>query len=121
MTWLWIAAAGAAGALCRYGIVLVVGPRPFPGATLLINVVGSFLLGLVLTLGAMGRLNPQTATVVAVGFLGAFTTYSTFSWEVFDLGRTDRLAAAGAYLALSVAAGVVAAGVGYRIGGLLQR
>ena len=121
MVWVLIAAAGAAGALCRYGIVLAIGARPFPVATLLINVAGSFLLGLVLTYGALGRLSPQATTAIAVGFLGAFTTYSTFSWELFDLGRTDRLAAAGGYLALSVIAGVVAAGLGYRLGELLQR
>lgn len=121
MTWLLVAAAGAAGALCRYAIVLAVGPRPFPAATLLINVVGSFLLGLVLTYGLLGRLSPQATTAIAVGFLGAFTTYSTFSWELFHLGRTDRLAMAGAYLALSIVVGVLAAGAGYRLGTVLQR
>lgn len=121
MTWLLIAAAGAAGAMCRYGVMLAVGTRSFPAATLLINVAGSFLLGLVLTYGILGRLSPQATTAIAVGFLGAFTTYSTFSWELFDLGRTDRLAMAGVYLALSIIAGVLAAGLGYRIGGILQR
>ena len=121
MVWVLVAAAGAVGALCRYGVVVAVGARPFPVATLLINVAGSFLLGLVLTYGALGRLGPQATTAVAVGFLGAFTTYSTFSWELFDLGRTDRLAAAGGYLAVSVVAGVLAAGMGYRWGEILQR
>lgn len=121
MTWVLVAAAGAAGAICRYAIVLAVGARPFPAATLVINVAGSFLLGLVLTMGVMGRLSAQATTAIAVGFLGAFTTYSTFSWELFDLGRTDRLPAAVVYLALSAAAGVAAAGIGYRLGLNLQR
>lgn len=121
MTWLLVAAAGAAGALCRYGVVLAVGARAFPVATLAINVAGSFLLGVVLTMGALGRLSPQATTAIAVGFLGAFTTYSTFSSELFELGRADRLPVAGVYLALSVAGGVVAAGLGYRLGVLLQR
>ena len=121
MTWLLVGVAGAAGALCRYGIVLAVGTRSVPVATLAINVTGSFLLGVVLTLGALGRLTPQATTAIGVGFLGAFTTYSTFSWELFDLGRTDRLPAAAAYLALSVVAGVLAAGIGYRLGLALQR
>ena len=115
MTWLLVGAAGALGALSRYGISLAIGVRPFPISTLLINVTGSFLLGLVLTLGA-ARLPPQVTTAIAVGFLGAYTTYSTFSWELFALGRTDRLAAAAAYLALSVIAGVLAAALGYRLG-----
>lgn len=121
MTWLLIAAAGAAGAICRYAVVLALGTRSFPAATLLINVVGSFLLGLFLTYGVLGRLSPQAITAIAVGFLGAFTTYSTFSWELFDLGRSDRLVVAGLYLAASVVLGVLAAGLGYRIGALLQR
>ena len=121
MTWLLVAVAGAAGAVCRYAIVLAVGPRAFPGATLAINVAGSFLLGLVLTVGATERLTPQAVTAIAVGFLGAFTTYSTFSWELFDLGRADRLPVAAAYLAVSVVAGVLAAGSGYRLGMMLQR
>lgn len=121
MTWLLIGLAGAAGALCRHAITLAVGPRPFPIATLAINVVGSFLLGVVLTAGALGRLTPQATTALAVGFLGAFTTYSTFSWELFTLGRTDRLLAGAAYLALSVVLGVLAAAAGYRLGSALQR
>jgi fluoride exporter len=121
VTWLLVAVAGAAGALCRYSIVVAVGVRPFPAATLVINVLGSFLLGLVLPLGIFGRLSPPATAAIAVGFLGAFTTYSTFSWELFDLGRTDRLPVAAAYLAVSVVAGVVAAGLGYRFGEMLSR
>ena len=116
MTWLLVALAGAAGAACRYAVILAVGPRPFPVATLFVNVVGSFLLGLVLAAGAGDRLSPQAVTTIAVGFLGAFTTFSTFSWELFNLGRADRVAVAALYLAISVAAGVLAAGFGYRVG-----
>lgn len=114
MTWLLVAVAGAAGALCRYALSLALPTRPFPLSTLLINVSGSFLLGVVLTFGASGRLSPQTTTALAVGFLGAYTTYSTFSWELFALGRADRLVLAAGYLAASVILGVLAAGVGYR-------
>ena len=116
MTWLLVGIAGAAGALTRYGISLALGPRPFPLATLLINVSGSFLLGVVLTVGALGRFTPQVTTAIAVGFLGAYTTYSTFSWELFTLGRTDRVATGVAYLALSVILGLLAAALGYRLG-----
>lgn len=121
MTWLLVAVAGAAGALTRYGIAIAVGPRPFPIATLGINVTGSFLLGLVLTLGAAGRLSPQTTTALAIGFLGAYTTYSTFSWELFSLGRSDKLLTATAYLAASVALGVFAAILGYRTGATVRQ
>jgi CrcB protein len=120
MTWLLVGAAGAVGAVARYGIGLAVGPREFPFATLGINVAGSFLLGLVLTAGALGRLSDRATTALAVGFLGAFTTYSTFSWETFTLGRTDRLPSAVLYVALSVGLGLLAAVAGYRLGQLLN-
>jgi CrcB protein len=116
MTWFLVAVAGAAGAAARYGVGLAVGVRTFPFATFGINVAGSFLLGLLLTVGAAGRLSAQNTTALAVGFLGAFTTYSTFSWETFTLGRTDRLGLATLYVAVSLAAGVLAAAAGYRLG-----
>ncbi len=120
MTWLFVVAAGAAGTAARYGLGLAVGARAFPYATLGINVVGSFLIGLVLTLGVAGRLSPQTTTALAVGFLGAFTTYSTFAWETFTLGKTDQIALAALYLGLSVSLGLLAAAAGYHVGRLLQ-
>jgi CrcB protein len=108
-----VAVAGAAGALSRYGIGVVVGVRSFPWSTLGINVAGSFLLGLVLVLGDE-RGWPETTTVpLAVGFLGAFTTFSTFSYETFTLARTDRAGTAAVYVTLSVVGGLIAAAAGY--------
>lgn len=120
MTWFLVVAAGAAGTAARYGIGLAVGPRTFPYATLVINFAGSFLIGFVLVIGAEGRLSTQTTTALAVGFLGAFTTYSTFAWEAFTLGRTDRLALAALYVGLSVTLGMVAAAGGYHLGKALR-
>lgn len=108
-----IAIAGAAGALSRYGIGHAVGGRSFPWATLGINLTGSFALGLVLHVAQL-RDWPQDVTLpLAVGFLGAFTTFSTFSVEAFDLLRTDRAGEAAVYVALSLVGGVAAAAVGY--------
>jgi CrcB protein len=108
-----IAVAGATGALSRYGLAMAVGVRSFPWTTWGINLVGSFLLGLVLRLGDL-RDWPDTTTIpLAVGFLGAFTTFSTFSYEVHALLRTDRAAAAVAYAVMSVVGGLAAAAVGY--------
>ena len=120
MTWAYVVVAGAAGTAARYGIGLVVGARGFPFGTLVINVFGSFLIGLVLALGAHGRLSPQTTTALAVGFLGAFTTYSTFAWEALTLGRADRLALAAVYVGVTVTLGLLAAAAGYQIGRLLR-
>lgn len=115
MTFLLVGLAGAAGALVRYGVGLAFGPRTFPWATLTINVVGCFLIGVVLTLGAARHLPTPVTTALAVGFVGSFTTFSTFSWELFDLGRTDQLLRAAVYLAASVALGLAATAAGYRL------
>jgi CrcB protein len=111
-----VAVAGAAGALTRYAIATWVGPRSFPWATLGINVTGSFALGLVLTVAAARGWSPEAVAAVAVGFLGAYTTFSTFSWEAFSLAHTDRVLAAGLYVGTSVVLGLLAARLGYAAG-----
>lgn len=110
---LYIALAGAAGALSRYGIGNAVGGRSFPWATLGINLAGSFALGLVLHVAQLRAWPTDVTLPLAVGFLGAFTTFSTFSVETFDLLRTDRAAEAALYVGLSIAGGIAAAAVGY--------
>jgi fluoride exporter len=110
-----VAGAGAAGALARYWIGMAVGVRSFPWATLGINVAGSFALGLVLTAATERSWSDNVTVPVAIGFLGAFTTFSTFSYETQVLFRTDRPAAALGYVALSVVCGVVAGFAGYAI------
>jgi CrcB protein len=110
-----IAVLGAAGALSRYGVGQAVGARSFPWSTLGINVVGALLLGLLL--GAAPDRPPSDLLVGAtVGFLGAFTTFSTFGYETQTLVRTDRVGAAAAYVLLSVVVGVGAAAVGHSAG-----
>lgn len=109
----FVALAGAAGALSRYGIGLAVGVRSFPWATLGINSIGSFLLGVVLTLGVERSWSANVTVPLAVGFLGAFTTFSTFSWETYTLLRTERAVLAAAYVSASFALGVAGAALGY--------
>ena len=108
-----VAVAGAAGALTRYGIATVIGVRAFPWATLAINVSGSFVLGMLLTAGIQRGWPENTVIPLSVGFLGAYTTYSTFSYETFTLGRADRFVSAALYVAVSVTGGLLAACAGY--------
>lgn len=110
---LLVALAGAAGALARYGIGTTLGVRSFPWATLGINVAGSFVLGVVL---GSQRWSPTATTAIAIGFLGAFTTFSTFAFEGTALLRDDRPVAAATYVALSVGLGLAAAGLGWAAG-----
>lgn len=116
-----VAFAGAAGALTRYGIGSAFGERSFPWTTLTINVTGSFLLGLVLTMANERGWSPDLTTPVAVGFLGAYTTFSTFAWEGLDLGRADRVATAAAYIVGSVALGLLAAAAGWGTGSAISK
>lgn len=108
-----VAIAGAAGALVRYGVGSAVGLRSFPWATLGINLSGSLLLGFVLAM-SIGRGWSDTAVVpFTVGFLGAYTTFSAFSYETFTLIRNDRATTALVYVFASVVGGVLVAAVGY--------
>lgn len=110
-----VAAAGAAGAVLRYRIGVAVGVRSFPWATLGINVVGCFVLAYVLTGPGATRWSSTTTTAVAAGFLGAFTTFSTFGYETITLVREDRAGTAALYVGLSVVLGLLAATAGYAV------
>lgn len=90
---LLICLAGAAGTLARYwlsGAVYDFVGRDFPWGTSLVNVLGCFLFGLVIVLSEeRGILSPQFRIIVLVGFMGAFTTFSTFIFESAELARTS--------------------------------
>ncbi|MEM0952579.1 MAG: fluoride efflux transporter CrcB [Pseudomonadota bacterium] len=103
---LFIALGGAGGALARYGLYwLVHGAEPvrFPWATLAVNVVGSFLIGIAyVTIVERGLIHPDWRGVLMVGFLGAFTTFSTFSLESLALFEAGNHALALAYIGISL-------------------
>ncbi|MEU8240716.1 CrcB family protein [Actinoplanes missouriensis] len=105
MTFLLVALGAAIGAPLRYLTDRALGS---PWGTLTVNVVGSFLLGVVLGL----PLSPQLVALAGTGFCGALTTYSTFSWETLSLARRGERAAAVGYVAVSVLAGLAAAWLG---------
>jgi CrcB protein len=112
-----VAVAGALGALTRYGIGSAVGARDFPWATLGINLAGSFALGFVLRFADLRDWSDVTTIAIAVGFLGAFTTFSTFSVETQTMLRDGRAAAAALYVGASIVGGVALAAFGYTVAG----
>lgn len=115
-----IAAGGAAGALLRYwvstGIYTLIG-RGFPYGTLVVNVLGSLLMGLlyVLLLERMTT-GPELRAGLLIGLLGAFTTFSTFSIETLNLIEQADYVKAGLNVLLNVVACVGAAWLGLVIG-----
>lgn len=80
--------------------------------TIVVNVTGSFLLGL------LSELTPLTLTILGVGGLGAYTTFSSFARDAVALAEQDRLRLAGIYVAVSCVLGIAAAAVGVAIAGL---
>jgi CrcB protein len=107
---------GAAGALSRYAIGVALAGRLYPYGTLAINVLGSFLLGLVIGGPGATRWSETTTIAVSIGFLGAFTTFSTFTNETMDLLRDGRATSALVYVFLSLVLGLAAAAIGWTVG-----
>ncbi|MGH2758018.1 MAG: fluoride efflux transporter CrcB [Actinomycetota bacterium] len=120
MTIAGIVVAGAAGALARYGMTVLIGRSAagsFPWATLFVNVSGSLVLGFLAAVFS-DRLVPDAAlrTALTVGFLGAYTTFSTFSLETFRLLQDGAASTALGYMLASVFAGLLAVYVGWVVG-----
>ncbi len=117
---LGVAAAGAAGAVCRYVVDGAVQERwggPFPMGTLVVNLSGSFLLGLLTGLAERAPGLDGLRAVLGAGFAGGFTTFSTLMYETAALLRDG----ARRYAAASVAANVLGAGLAVALGLLLGR
>lgn len=117
-TWLLVAVAGAAGTLLRYalgGWVSSAAGTAFPWGTFAINVLGSCAIGVVAGLVEKGAfLSPPMRLAIMVGFLGGFTTFSTFALEAFRLAAGGQWPVSLAYLLLTNVLGFAAVWAGYR-------
>jgi fluoride exporter len=113
VTAVWVGLAGLGGVLARYALSTPFHGDALPWITVAINVAGSFLLGLLVTAHAFSE---ETRAALGVGFLGGFTTFSTFSVQaVLDL-EAGEPARAVVYVAASVGLGLAAAAGGYALG-----
>jgi CrcB protein len=114
VTTLLVGIGGAAGVLARYGITrATLHTGALLWSTAAINVVGSFLLGLIVAGGWFSR---DLSEAIGIGFLGGFTTFSTFTVQIVLEGDGGRPGTAAAYLAVSVLGGLMAALAGYELG-----
>jgi CrcB protein len=112
---LWVSLAAAAGAAARYSLDATIQrrhPSVLPWGTFVINVTGSFALGLVTGLATHHGLGSRWEAILGVGLLGGYTTWSTFMWESFALAEQRRLGAAVLNVAASLALGLGAAAAG---------
>jgi CrcB protein len=119
VTALWLAVAGAAGTLLRAGLttlaVRLLGPE-FPWGTLLVNVAGSFACG-ALWAARLRGLSTETETILLVGLLGGFTTYSSFAFQSVEMLSGGRPAAAIGYLVATNLLALAACWAGLRLAG----
>jgi CrcB protein len=113
-----VASGGAIGALLRYGVVQLavqLNPQPFPLGTMLVNIAGSFVIGLLMARYQL--LDSESSRLFFVtGVLGGFTTFSAFSWDALQLVQRGQLAAAGVYVGGSVLLSLLAVAAGFAAG-----
>jgi len=112
----WLALAGALGTLSRFGVATAAQRwlgSAFPWGTLLVNLAGCFLFGLVFTLSReRGLLDRPTAELVLVGFMGAFTTFSSYVNDLVGLTAEARLGSAAFSFGLQNVGGITCFVVG---------
>jgi len=115
-----IALGGSAGAIARYWVGSYIGNRMgarFPYGTLAINVSGSFVIGLVMTLlSERTHLSRNWVYLVPIGFIGAYTTFSTFELETFRLIQDGQAISALSNIVLSVVIGFLMVWAGVMAG-----
>jgi len=119
MVYLWVAVGGALGSVARFWlgntVALAVGSE-FPWGTLLINVLGSFVIsffGMLTGTSQRFAVSYETRVFVTVGLCGGFTTFSAFSLQSVDLIRTGQAGRAGIYVAASVILCIAACALGF--------
>jgi CrcB protein len=117
--WLWVAVAGGVGSVCRWGLSLFVGFRTggtFPWGTFVVNALGCFVIGIVAATIHRGWLvSPTVRIALLIGFLGGFTTFSSFGLETFSLASRGEWVSAGSYVLLSNVVCLAAVWAGHRL------
>ena len=129
MQYLYVFLGGGLGAVCRYLATTAIGARfgmMFPFGTLFVNTLGSFLMALImgflLTMAkAHNLLSEPLRLLLAVGFLGGFTTFSSFSMETLTLIRSGSVVLAFSNIAANVLLGLISAIAGLYIATAVQQ
>lgn len=120
MTTVAVVSAGALGAVARFSVERIMTVRldhGFPWGTALVNISGSLALGVVVGLATEHGLEPSVESVVATGFLGGYTTFSTYAVETVRLVENRLVLRAGVYALGSAAFSIAAAALGLAVAG----
>lgn len=121
-TFLFIAAGGAIGAILRYlvsGFVIKITGAEYFWGTVAVNLIGCFLIGLAWGVFSNLEINPNIKMFVFTGFLGAFTTFSTFAIDNFHLYRNGELPLLAVNVAVSNITGIFLVFAGYYVSKIL--
>lgn len=116
---MWLAAAGACGTLSRFALCEIASKSRYahlPVGTFSVNILGSFLFGFIYVF-AVRKLNlsPDTRFIILTGFMGAFTTFSTFAFDTASLVKDSQYLLAFGNVALHILLGLAALGAGVLI------
>jgi CrcB protein len=105
---------GSIGSMVRYATSLLIRSKLFPFATLSVNIIGCFIIGLVFAMSIKGEgISDNWKLFLATGICGGFTTFSAFSLENMGLLQSGRIGVALIYIILSIVLGVAATFLGY--------
>jgi CrcB protein len=113
---LFIGLGGALGSMSRYGIDLLIGAKSFPLSTLLINITGSFIIGLVIAVSLKNEsFSNNWKLFLATGLCGGFTTFSAFSVENLLMFQNGKFVEAVLYILCSILSGIAAVWSGFKL------
>ncbi len=107
---------GGIGSVLRYAAGLLISSKYFPYATLAVNIIGSFIIGIVFAMSIKEPgISTQWKLFLATGICGGFTTFSAFSMENLELFQNGKVVIAVSYILLSIVLGIGAAFLGYQL------
>ncbi|MCH2648953.1 MAG: fluoride efflux transporter CrcB [Candidatus Poseidoniaceae archaeon] len=115
-----VALGGAIGAVLRFGIGNIIESSEFPLSTIIVNVSGSFILGMLAVMAINNGYSEELMLFFGTGLLGAFTTMSTFSLETLTLVKNDNYTLALVYACISFILCILFAFVGWELGDRLE-
>jgi CrcB protein len=107
---------GSIGSMARYAVSLLIRSKSFPYATLSVNIIGSFIIGVVFAMSIKETgLSNNWRLFLATGICGGFTTFSAFSLENMELLQNGKIGMALSYIIFSILLGVIATFLGYQL------